>query len=104
MRKIIISTQVSMDSVIDNPQNWVFDFVSDEFLSYVSEQFFECDALLMGRVTYEAFAEAWSARAGADDFTDRMNSLPKYVASRTLKEPLTWNANLIKARLYPKDT
>ena len=85
-----------MDSVIENPQNWVFDYVNDEFMSYAREQLFESDALIMGRVTYEGFAEAWSARAGADEFADRMNSLPKYVASRTLKEPLTWNTNLIK--------
>jgi dihydrofolate reductase len=96
MRKIIISSQVSMDMAIDNPQNFVFDYVNDEFFAYAREQLFESDALLMGRITYEAFAEAWSSRAGADEFADRMNSLPKYVASRTLKEPLTWNANLIK--------
>jgi dihydrofolate reductase len=96
MRKIIVSSQVSMDMVIDNPQNFVFDYVNDEFMTYAREQLFESDALIMGRITYEAFAEAWSSRAGADEFADRMNSLPKYVASRTLKEPLTWNANLIK--------
>jgi dihydrofolate reductase len=96
MRKIIISSQVSMDMAIDNPQNFVFDYVNDEFFTYAREQLFESDALIMGRITYEAFAKAWSERAGADEFADRMNSLPKYVASRTLKEPLTWNANLIK--------
>jgi dihydrofolate reductase len=96
MRKIIVSSQVSMDMAVDNPQNFVFDYVNDEFFTYAREQLFESDALIMGRITYEAFAEAWSSRAGADEFADRMNSLPKYVASRTLKEPLTWNANLIK--------
>jgi dihydrofolate reductase len=96
MRKIIVSSQASMDMAIDNPQNFVFDYVNDEFFAYAREQLFESDALIMGRITYEAFAEAWSSRAGADEFADRMNSLPKYVASRTLKEPLTWNANLIK--------
>jgi len=96
MRKIIVSSQSSMDMVIDNPQNFVFDYVNDEFMDYAREQLFESDALIMGRLTYEAFAEAWSARAGADDFADRINSLPKYVASRTLKGPLAWNANLIK--------
>lgn len=96
MRKIIVSSQSSMDMVIDNPQNFVFDYVNDEFMDYAREQLFKSDALIMGRLTYEVFAEAWSSRAGADDFADRMNSLPKYVASRTLKEPLAWNANLIK--------
>jgi dihydrofolate reductase len=96
MRKIIVSSQASMDMAIDNPQNFVFDYVNDEFFTYAREQLFESDALIMGRITYQAFAEAWSSRAGADEFADKMNSLPKYVASRTLKEPLTWNANLIK--------
>ncbi|MBC7877869.1 MAG: dihydrofolate reductase family protein [Anaerolineales bacterium] len=96
MRKLIISSQVSMDMAIDSPQNFVFDYVNDEFFTYARDQLFESDALIMGRITYEAFAKAWSERAGADEFADRMNSLSKHVASRTLKEPLTWNANLIK--------
>ena len=99
MRKLIVSTQASMDSVIENPQNWVFDYVNDEFFKYASDQLSAAEALIMGRVTYEGFAEAWSARAGADAFADRMNSLPKYVASRTLKGPLTWNANLIQGNI-----
>lgn len=96
MRKLIVSTQGSMDGVIGNAHNWAFDYVNDEFLDYAREQLFASDMLVMGRVTYEGFAEAWSARAGADVFADRMNSLPKYVASRTVKEPLKWNSNLIK--------
>ena len=96
MRKLIVSTQASLDGVIENPQNWVFDYVNDEFFKYASDQLFATEALIMGRMTYEGFADAWSARAGADTFADRMNSLPKYVASRTLKGSLTWNANLIQ--------
>ena len=96
MRKLIVSSQISMDSVVENPQNWVFDYVNDEFFKYASDQLAAADALIMGRITYEGFAEAWSARAGADAFADRMNSLPKYVASRTLQGSLTWNANLIQ--------
>ena len=96
MRKLIVSTQASLDGVIEDPQNWVFDYVNDEFFKYASDQLLATEALIMGRVTYEGFADAWSARAGADAFADRMNSLPKYVASRTLRGPLTWNANLIQ--------
>ena len=96
MRKIIVSSQVSMDSVVDSPEKFVFDYVNDEFLAYATKQLFESDTLIMGRLTYEGFAEAWPARAGADEFADRMNNLPKYVASRTLKGELAWNANLIE--------
>ena len=96
MRKMIVSTMMTLDGVEDNPQNWSFDYWNDEIGKYVSDQLFATDVLVMGRITYEAFAEAWSSRAGADAFADRINALPKYVASRTAKEPLTWNSNLIK--------
>lgn len=99
MRRIIVSTQASMDAVIENPQNWVFDYANDEFFNYAREQLFATDTLIMGRVTYEGFEEAWSVQAESNDFADRMNSLPKYVASRTLKGPLKWNANLIKGNV-----
>lgn len=96
MRKIVVSTMVTLNGVEESPQNWSFDYWNDEIQQYASDQLFASDALIMGRATYESFAEAWSARAGADAFADRINSMPKYVASRTLKEPLTWNSTLMK--------
>lgn len=96
MRKVVVSTMVSLNAVKDNPQLFTFDYAKEEFLKYASDQLFAADTLIMGRVTYEGFAEAWSARAGVDAFADRMNSLPKFVASRTLTGPLKWNATLIK--------
>jgi dihydrofolate reductase len=95
MRKIIVSTMMTVDAVEEDPQNWSFDHWNDEMQTYARDQLFAVDALIMGRVTYEAFAEAWSSRAGADEYADRINGLPKYVASRTLKGGLTWNANLL---------
>jgi dihydrofolate reductase len=94
MRKVIVQTDVSLDGVQENPHLFVFDYHDEAIMDYRKEQFFRSDALLMGRVTYEGFAQVWPTRTG-DDFSDRMNSLPKYVASRTLKEPLTWNASLL---------
>ncbi|MBA3873466.1 MAG: dihydrofolate reductase family protein [Anaerolineae bacterium] len=96
MRKIIVSTMVSLNGVMESPQNWSFDYMNDEIMKYAFDQLFATDALIMGRLTFEGFAEAWSSRAGADAFADRMNALPKFVASRTLKEPLTWNSTLLK--------
>ena len=96
MRKVIVSTMVSLDAVMEDPQLWSFDFMNDEILKVAYDQLFASDILIMGRVTYEAFAEAWSSRAGADEFADRINSLPKYVASRTLSAPLDWNSTLIE--------
>jgi dihydrofolate reductase len=96
MRKVIVQTEISLDAVMENPQRWVFDFHNEETEKYIKDQLFASDALLMGRVTYEAFAEVWPTRAGADEIADRINSLPKFVASRTLQGPLAWNATLIK--------
>ena len=96
MRKIIVSTMVTLNGVMENPQLWSFDFWNDEIAQYAYDQLFAADTLIMGRLTYEGFAAAWSSRAGADEFADRMNNLPKYVASRTAEGPLEWNANLIE--------
>lgn len=97
MRKLIVSIEISLDSVMQDPQNWVFDyFGKDEALvKYASDLVDEADALIMGRVTYEGFLAYWPEH-GDDEFGARMNSLPKYVASRTLSEPLQWNATLLK--------
>jgi dihydrofolate reductase len=98
MRKIIVETEVSVDGVMgQGPDFWnqVFQFHSQDVQKYLSELLFMPDALLMGQKTYESFAQVWPTRQGKD--ADRINSMPKYVASRTLKEPLKWNATLIKS-------
>jgi dihydrofolate reductase len=98
MRKIIVEAEVSVDGAIggENAEFWkqVFQFHSGDVQEYLSELLSLPDALLMGQKTYESFASIWPARQGKD--ADRINSMPKYVASRTLKEPLRWNATLIK--------
>ena len=68
----------------------IFPFHSADITEYLNDLLFMPDALLMGRKTYEGFAQVWPTRQGKD--ADRMNSMPKYVASRTLKEPLQWNS------------
>jgi dihydrofolate reductase len=98
MRKIIVEVEVSVDGAIGSESmdfwNQVFQFHSKDVEEYLNDLLFMPDALLMGKKTYEAFAEIWPTRQGKD--ADRINSMPKYVASRTLKEPLNWNATLIK--------
>ena len=94
MRKLIESTFVTLNGVIENPQNWSGPYWDDEHFGYSGKLMEGADALLLGRVTYEGFAEAWSQRAG-DPVADMFNALPKYVASRTLKET-TWNAKLLE--------
>jgi len=98
MRKIIVEVEVSVDGSIggENTDFWkqVFPFHSVDVQEHLNDLLFMPDALLMGKKTYAFFAEVWPARQGKD--ADRMNSMPKYVASRTMQAPLKWNATLIK--------
>src|SRR5688500_5260301 len=105
MRKIIVGAEVSIDGVVggENPDFWqqLFQFHSADVTEYLNDLLFMPEALLMGRKTYEGFAQVWPTRQGKD--ADRINSMPKYVASRTLKEPLEWNATLIKGDVAEED-
>ena len=97
MRKIIVEAEVSLDGIMgDGPDFWgqIFKYHSDDVADYLNNLLFVPDALLMGRITYEGFAEIWPSREGK--MADRINRMPKYVASRSLKEPLAWNATLLK--------
>jgi dihydrofolate reductase len=98
MRKIIVEAEVSLDGVSDGggPDFWqqVFKYHSDDVTGYLNDLLLTPEALLMGRITYEGFAEVWPTREGK--MADHINRMPKYVASKTLKEPLAWNATLIK--------
>jgi dihydrofolate reductase len=92
MRKLVESTFVTLDGVISSPQVWGPPYWDDEHNAYARKLLFAADALLLGRKTYEGFAKAWPSRT--DDYSDRINGLPKYVASTTLQET-TWNATLL---------
>ena len=90
MRTIVNSTYVTLDGVIQNPQDWPSTGGFSEAGTQVQTQTLErCDAVLMGRHTYESFAPVWSNLSG-DPFSDRINALPKYVVSTSLANP-HWN-------------
>jgi dihydrofolate reductase len=103
MRKLVETTFVTLDGIISDtepstnkkaqPQIWGSPYWDDQHSGYASKLLFDADALLLGRVTYEGFAQAWPPREG--ELADRINSLPKYVASRSQPE-MKWNATLIK--------
>jgi dihydrofolate reductase len=101
--RIVAAEYLSLDGVTEDPgpmgefehRGWTMPYWNDELGEYQSEQLFASDALLLGRVTYEEFVASWPQRSG-DPFTDKINSMPKFVASTTLKEPLEWNATLLK--------
>ena len=103
MRQIVAAEYLSLDGVGEDPgrigafehRGWIVPFYDDELASYMFDQLAASDALLLGRTTYEGFVTVWPARSG-DPIADRMNSLPKFVASTTLKEPLEWKATLLE--------
>lgn len=90
MRKLVMSEYVSLDGVFEEPGQWSFPFWSDEAAKFKFDELFAGDALLLGRLTYEGFAAAWPTMTDEAGFADRMNSIPKYVVTSTLRE-LTWN-------------
>jgi dihydrofolate reductase len=97
-RTLAATLFVSLDGVVESPEKWSFPFWGDETQKFKVDELRATDALLLGRVTYDGFAAAWPGRKG-DAFADRFNSMPKFVASRTLKK-LEWNnSHLIKGDL-----
>ena len=92
MRKLIETTHVALGGEID-PLDWAFPYLDDEHLRYATGLLTEADALLLGRRTYEGLSAAYLAM-DSSPFVDRMNSIPKFVASRTLTQA-AWNAAVI---------
>ena len=89
MGKITAITFITLDNVVEEPHLWSGDYQSEDTGVLNSEVLSEHDALLLGRTTYEGFAASWPQRSG-DPFSDRFNSMPKYVVSSTL-ERADWN-------------
>jgi dihydrofolate reductase len=104
MGRLVINNAMTVNGAFEapvpEPDGWL---VLDTDSNQVSlDQFLVADAMVLGRKTYEGLAAVWPQLA--DDptlglFADRMNSMPKYVASRTLREPLEWNATLLEGDL-----
>jgi dihydrofolate reductase len=102
MRKVVVSTYATLDGVFEDPA-WSAPYWSDEAQSFARDQLWASDALLLGRATYEAFAASWPTEEWLEregEFAERMNSLPKFVASTRLEEPLEWsNSSLLKGEV-----
>lgn len=93
MRKLVLTAFMSLDGVIEEPGDWQGPMFDEDSNRLVRERIFRSDVILMGRGTYDVFAGAWPS-APSDPFVDRINSLPKYVASTTL-EKAEWNNSTI---------
>jgi dihydrofolate reductase len=94
MRKLVESTFVSLDGVVESPERWALPFFAPENKDAALSHLSEFDAFLLGRVTYEKFVAMWSGIKG-DPYFDRISGMRKYVASRTLSNA-TWNATVIE--------
>jgi dihydrofolate reductase len=101
MGRIVVTEFVSLDGVMEDPGGsedfkyggWSFEFNrGDDGDQFKVDETFDADALLLGRVTYEGFADAWPSREG--EFADKFNQMPKYVVSSTLRDP-DWNNSTV---------
>jgi dihydrofolate reductase len=106
MGRIVVTEFVSLDGVMEDPGGsedfkyggWSFEFSrGDEGDKFKLDEAFESDALLLGRKTYEGFADAWPSRDG--EFADKFNNMPKYVVSSTLSDPEWNNSTVLKGDL-----
>jgi dihydrofolate reductase len=102
MGKLIVHNSMTVNGAFESPTPDAW-FVLDADSSDASlEQLVLADAMVLGRKTYEGLAAVWPQLASDPEmarFADRLNSMPKFVASRTLTEPLEWNSTLIKGDL-----
>jgi dihydrofolate reductase len=97
MSRVVAVEYLSLDGVMEEP-GWSGPYFNDEVAQFQYDNLFGSDALLLGRVTYEGFKSAWPSASDERGFADRMNSLPKYVATTTLAEG-EWNATLLKGNV-----
>ena len=113
MGRIVISTNVSLDGVVQDPDGeegsklggWFGPAVGADQEAWAGLFFEEArhtDALLLGRRTDEWFAERWLSRGG--EWADTLNSLPKYVVSSTIEQPRWTNATVIRGDVVTEVT
>lgn len=102
MRRIVVTEFISLDGVVEDPGGaegfrhggWSFNFNDPDGMRYKLDETMDHEAMLLGRVTYEGFAAAWPGRTDDVGFADKMNSMPKYVVSKTLTQA-DWNNSTI---------
>ena len=103
MGKVVVTEFVSLDGVMEDPGGaesyrhggWTFEFDRGaEGDAFKLDETRNSDALLLGRVTYKGFADAWPSREG--EFADLFNSMPKYVVSSTLTNPEWTNSTVVE--------
>jgi dihydrofolate reductase len=97
VRKVVALELVSLDGLMESPEEWAFSYSNDEMEEANASGMAASDALLLGRVTYEGLAAFWPNQPGGTPMVDYINSVPKFVVSETLEDPLEWNnSTLVK--------
>jgi dihydrofolate reductase len=98
--RLINSTYITIDGAVENPQNWPSGRHQDDGRAQQiqTELLLSCEAVLMGRRTYDGFAPVWSGRSG-DPYSDHINAMEKLVASTTLTEPTWTNTTVLATNL-----
>jgi dihydrofolate reductase len=106
MGRIVVTEFVSLDGVMEDPGGsedfkhggWAFEFArGEEGDRFKLDETMSSDALLLGRTTYEGFADAWPSREG--EFAEKFNTMPKYVVSSTLRDPEWTNSTVLNGDL-----
>ncbi len=99
MRKVIVSEFVSLDGVFEAPDQWHFPYFEGEMGQEIGAAMAQADAMLLGRVLYEEWADFWPQQdPEANPVAGRMNGVRKYVVSTTLEEPLGWDNSTLAPR------
>jgi dihydrofolate reductase len=93
-RKVIATFFVSLDGVVEAPQDWHFPYFNDEMAAAIGDAMGSSDAMLVGRVTYQEWAGFWPD--ADNEMAEYMNNTPKYVASTTLDRVDWSNSQLLE--------
>ncbi|MFJ2647470.1 dihydrofolate reductase family protein [Streptomyces sp. NPDC087420] len=103
MRKLIVTEFLTADGVMESPHEWHGPYFDDDMAAAVDARMAASDALLIGRTTYEGFAEAWPAMPD-EPGAAHMNGVAKYVVSTTLEEAGWNNSTVIGENLVKEIT
>jgi dihydrofolate reductase len=95
MRKLLVSSFVSLDGVVESPMAWASRFFDNECRGYAYHKLDDVEFFLLGRKAYETFLPVWPNTKG-NVYIDRINRLKKLVASTTLDD-VAWSASVFKA-------
>ena len=95
MRKLVAVELVSLDGVMESPEEWAFPYTDDEMNEANATGMAASDALLIGRKTYEGMVAFWPNQPDGTPMVDYINSVRKFVVSTTLDDNLEWNNSVL---------